>query len=127
MRWAVVVLVVGLGVLAYAFGLRFGYLSLTPSWMYNAQGTNGYSYQLADAGDTLTLAGSCRTYAGRATLLLFRPDGSRADGQQCIKGNYRLSLRGGGGVGFYKLRVRLDHFTGRLEIGEERGGPNFQP
>lgn len=127
MRWATFVLIVGLGLLVYFFGLRLGYLSLTPTWMYNAQGSNTYSYQLADTSGSLRLVGSCDTRAGQATLLLFRPDGARIDGQECVKGKYSLNLQAKGNPGFYKLQVLLDHFSGRLEIAEDRSGPGFQP
>ncbi len=127
MRWAIIVLIVGLVALTSFFGLRLGYLSLTPVWMYNAQGQNVYSYQLADTSGSLKLMGTCTTRSGAATFLLFRPDGTRIDGQECVKGKYSLNLQAKGTPGFYKLQVLLDHFTGRLEIAEDRSGPGFQP
>lgn len=124
MRWALLVLVLALGALGYFFGLRFGYLSLTPAWMYNAQGLNTYSYRTYDDRGQVVLSGSCMTMSGQATLRLFSPSGQFVKGQACSKGKFSLNLNGGGEPGYYRLAVELNHFTGRLEVNEGRAGDN---
>ncbi|AFZ69166.1 hypothetical protein [Deinococcus peraridilitoris] len=120
MRWAWIVLIVAVATLAYFAGLRFGYLSLTPTWMYNAQGNNSYTFRTYDERGEVFLSGSCTTRSGEATLRLYAPGGTFVGGQVCRAGSYNLALRGGGEIGLYKLTVDFNHFTGRLEINENR-------
>ena len=120
MRWALLVLVIGVAALAYFFGLRLGYLSLTPTWMYNAQGMNTYAYRTYGDGTRVRLVGTCDTRAGKATFRLFDPNGQFVAGQTCTPGKYGINLGGENAIGFYRLTVEFDHFTGRLQIDEQR-------
>lgn len=123
MRWFLAILVLGLAALAYFFGLRLGYVSLTPTYMFNAQGVNNYTYRTFDATARLILTGRCETRSGQVALRLFSPSGRQLASALCTEGNtFALNLQGGGEIGFYKLTVDFDRFTGVIEINENRAG-----
>ena len=123
MRWALLTLILAIATLAYFFGLRFGYLTLTPTWMYNAQGENSYAYRVYSTDGQIILTGTCDTKAGQATFRLFAPNGRYLGGQTCPKGQYNVRLKGGGEIGDYRLAVQLDRYTGKLELNEQRSEP----
>jgi len=122
MRVILVVLALAIGILAAFFGLRVGYLSLTPTWMYNAQGVNSYTYRTYDPSGRIILTGTCDTHSGRATFRVYAPNGAYVAGQECIPGRYGINLQAGGEVGLYRLEVTLEHYTGHLDLIEQRAG-----
>ncbi|PYE54929.1 hypothetical protein [Deinococcus yavapaiensis] len=123
MRWVLVVLALAIAALAYFFGLRLGYVSLTPTYMFNAQGVNNYSYRTYDANARVILTGRCETRSGVVALRLYSPSNRQVASALCTAGNtFALNLQGGGEVGYYVLNVEFDRFTGMLEIDENRAG-----
>lgn len=123
MRWFLIVLVLGIGALAYFFGLRVGYVSLTPTVMYNATGVNNYTYRTVEVSSRLILNGRCETRSGQVTLRLLSPTNRQVASALCSAGtSFGLNLQGGGEIGFYRLTVEFDRFTGLIELVENRGG-----
>ena len=123
MRYFWLLLVVALGALYFFFGLRVGYVSLTPAWMANAQGVSTYHYKLlpADVGTSFVrVAGSCDARGGQVTLSFTAPSGQQVGSQVCRGGRYSLGLTGQGETGDYLLTVTYQHYTGRLELVEQR-------
>lgn len=119
--WLVVLL--GLGALYYFYGLRVGYVTLTPAWMANAQGVSKYSYRLlpADVGTSFVrVAGSCDARGGSVSLQMTSPSGQPVGSQVCQNGRYSLGIKGSGETGDYQLTVTYQHYTGRLELIEQR-------
>ncbi|MFB9994342.1 hypothetical protein ACFFLM_20500 [Deinococcus oregonensis] len=120
MRFLLVVLVLVLGLVYFFFGLRFGYVTLTPTQMLNAQGENNYTFEVFEPGQSVGVTGTCRTSGGRAVLRLYDPKGTQIAGQACPKGQWTLQVMGKGDSGAYRLNVQLDHFTGVLKLNETR-------
>ncbi len=123
MRYFWLLVIVALGALYYFYGLRVGYLTLTPTWMANAQGVSTYKYKLlpADVGTSFVrVAGSCDARAGQVTLSFTSPSGQPVGTQVCRGGRYSLGLTGQGETGEYLLKVNYLHYTGRLELIEQR-------
>lgn len=126
MRWFLLLVVVGLGVLAYFSGLRLGYLTLTPWWGYNVQGVNKYTYNRVDPEGTLRLVGDCDAREGSATMRLFSPGGQEVASARCASGKYNLALPTPRVPGLYRLEVNFDRYTGTLNLTEDRAGPSYQ-
>ena len=120
MRYLIVALALAVALLYVTFGLRFGYVTLTPTQMLNAQGQNRYSFELYEDGKNVGVRGTCTARSGRATLRLLDPSGTQIAGQSCPKGEWSLRLLGGGQPGFYQLVVDLDRYTGTLDLSEVR-------
>lgn len=121
MKWALLITAVAIAALTYFYGLRVGYVTLVPTYMYNAQGVSTYTYQTYPDGTKLGVVGICDTRSGQATLRLYDPSGKFVSGQTCVKGRYGVSLGAReDAVGFYRLEIELDHYTGRLELDERR-------
>lgn len=122
MRFLLVVLALVLGLVYFFFGLRFGYVTLTPTRMLNAQGENNYIFEVFEPGQSVGVTGTCNTSSGRAVLRLYDPKGTQIAGQACPKGRWALQVLGKGDSGNYRLNVEFDHFTGVIELQENRTG-----
>lgn len=120
MRVIVVVLVLAVAVLSLTFGLRLGYVTLTPTAMLNATGENQYTFRVYDQNQTVGVRGSCTVRSGRATFRLTDPRGTQIAGQVCPQGRWGLNVLGTGDVGSYRLTIDLDKFTGTIDIKEAR-------
>lgn len=120
MRFLVVVLALVVGLVYFFFGLRFGYVTLIPTRMVNAQGENNYVFDVFEPGQSVGVTGTCRTSGGRAVLRLYDPKGTQIAGQACPKGQWALQVLGKGDSGRYRLNIQLDHFTGVLDLNETR-------
>ncbi|WP_019009455.1 hypothetical protein [Deinococcus aquatilis] len=120
MRFLLVVLVLVLGLVYFFFGLRLGYVTLTPTRMVNAQGENNYVFDVFEPGQSVGVSGTCSTSSGRAVLRLFDPRGTQIAGQACPKGQWALQVLGKGDSGKYRLNVEFDHFTGVIDLKESR-------
>ncbi|EYB69452.1 hypothetical protein DEIPH_ctg006orf0017 [Deinococcus phoenicis] len=120
MRFLMLALVAAVALLYFTFGLRLGYVTLTPTHMLNAQGQNRYTFQLYEGGKSVGVQGTCAVTSGRATLRLLDPGGTQVAGQSCPKGKWSLKLLGSGETGSYRLIVDLDHYTGTLDLKETR-------
>lgn len=123
MRWALIVIAVLGAALAYFVGLRFGYMTLTSTWMYNAQGTSRYAFRQYDEGAPLRIHGNCLTRSGTVTFRLYDPNRTEVASQHCPDGEYVLNLKGTGDTGFYQLEITYEHFTGRIYITEDVKAP----
>jgi hypothetical protein len=120
MRLLVVVLLLALAALYFTFGLRVGYVTLTPTYMVNATGENKYTFRVYDQNQEVGVRGSCSVTSGRATFRLTDPKGTQIAGQVCPKGQWALNVLGTGDVGNYKLTIDLEKFTGVIDIKEAR-------
>lgn len=120
MRILLLALVAAVALLYFTLGLRFGYVTLTPTQLLNAQGQNSYTFELYDEGKSVGVTGTCAVRGGQATLRLLDPSGTQVAGQSCPKGQWSLRLLGGGQPGRYRLLVNFDHYSGTLELRETR-------
>lgn len=120
MRLLVVVLALVLTLMYFTFGLRLGYLTLTPIYLLNASGENRYAFQIYDQNGTVGVRGSCKVRSGKATFRLTDPSGTQIAGQVCPRGQWGLNVLGSGEVGLYHLSVELDKFTGTIDVKEAR-------
>lgn len=125
MRYFVPLVFIVLAALYFTLGLRAGYLTLTKTYMYNANGTNTYSYQATDDQQRLGVTGSCEVSGGQATVTLLDPSGTQIAGQTCQKGKWSLNVMGGGKVGLYKVVVNFKKFNGTMELNETHAGGTF--
>ncbi|WP_034384684.1 hypothetical protein [Deinococcus sp. YIM 77859] len=120
MRFLLLALVAAVLLLYLTFGLRFGYVTLTPTHLLNAQGENHYTFELYEPNQKVGVTGTCAVRSGQATLRLLDPSGTQVAGQSCPKGTWSLSLLGQGEPGIYRLVVAFDHYTGTLNLQETR-------
>ncbi len=120
MRFLLVVLALVLGLVYFTVGLRFGYVTLTPTQMLNAQGENNYVFDVFEPGQSVGVTGTCRTSSGRAVLRLYDPRGTQIAGQACPKGQWALQVLGKGDSGRYRLNVKFERFTGVIDLNETR-------
>ncbi|GGM06559.1 hypothetical protein [Deinococcus aerophilus] len=120
MRLLLLVLALVLTLMYFTFGVRLGYLTLTPTYLLNATGENRYTFQVYDQGGTVGVRGSCKVRSGKATFRLTDPSGTQVAGQICPQGQWSLNVLGGGDAGMYHLTVELDKFTGTIDVEEAR-------
>lgn len=120
MRLLLLILAAALAAMYLTFGLRFGYVTLTPTYLFNASGENSYSLQIYDSGQKVGMRGRCEGNSGTVTLRLVDPKGTQVAGQSCPAGKYSLNLMAEGQPGIYKLHVTFDKFSGMLDITEAR-------
>ncbi|GAA5514841.1 hypothetical protein Dcar01_03602 [Deinococcus carri] len=120
MRLLLLALAAAVLLLYVTFGLRLGYVTLTPTQLLNAQGQNRYTFQLYEDGKSVGVTGTCTARSGHATLRLLAPDGTQIAGQSCPRGTWSLNLRGSGQPGLYRLLVDFDHYTGTMNLTETR-------
>lgn len=120
MRFLLLALVAAVALLYFTFGLRLGYVTLTPTHLLNAQGQNSYAYSLFEDGKSVGVRGTCTVSSGRATLRLVDPSGTQVAGQECPPGRWSVSLVGSGHPGVYRLYVEFNHYTGTLDLDEVR-------
>ncbi|MBB6096832.1 hypothetical protein HNR42_000244 [Deinobacterium chartae] len=126
MRGLLLLLVVALAALYFTIGIRVGYVSEMPTWLFNAQGSNSYAKMVSDTATPVEVSGSCDGRSGRMTLTLRYPNGQVAGSQACIPGNRRVFLRAGGTPGMYNLRVDLERYTGRVDFTFRQIPPSYQ-
>ncbi|WP_309573422.1 hypothetical protein [Deinococcus sp.] len=120
MRLLVVALALVLTLMYFTFGLRLGYVTLTPTYMLGASGTNRYTYQSYEANQTLGVEGKCTVRSGEITLRLLDPKGLQVAGQSCPRGSWGLKLVASGDPGRYTLEIELKKFSGVLDLKETR-------
>ena len=120
MRLLVVALALVLTLMYFTFGLRFGYVTLTPTYMFGASGTNRYTYQIYEPNQTVGVEGSCTVRSGEVTLRLLDPKGSQVAGQSCPKGSWGLKLVATGDPGRYTLEIEMRKFSGVMDLKETR-------
>ena len=120
MRLLVAVLVLALAALYFTFGLRLGYVTLTPTYLFNATGENKYTFRVYDQSQEVGVRGTCKVSSGQATFRLTDPKGTQIAGQVCPRGQWGLNVLGTGDVGNYKLTIDLEKFSGTIDIKEAR-------
>ena len=120
MRFLFVALAVAVALLYFTVGLRFGYVTLTPTHLLNAQGENKYAFELYEADKNVGVRGTCSVRSGKAVVRLLDPSGTQVAGQTCPKGEWSLNLLGGGKLGVYRLTVEFDRYSGTLDLKEAR-------
>ncbi|MDV6373853.1 hypothetical protein [Deinococcus arenicola] len=120
MRVFVVVVLLALATLYFTLGLRLGYLILTPTYMWNATGMNHYTFRVFDENQSVGVRGSCTVKSGKATFRLINSSGTQIAGQVCPRGKWGLNVMGSGDTGHYRLNIRLEKFTGTINIKEAR-------
>jgi hypothetical protein len=120
MRLLAVALALVLTLMYFTFGVRVGYVTLMPTYLFNATGTNHYSYQIYDAGQTVGVEGSCTVRSGEMTLRLLDPKGVQVAGQACPKGKWGLKLTATGEPGRYSLEIDMKKVSGALDLNETR-------
>ena len=118
MRYILGALVIALTIMYFTVGVRVGYVTLMPTYMWNATGLNEYAYRTLEDRQQVTFTGKCNVKSGTATLGLYAPDGSLISGQACRKGNWSLNMTGGGRAGAYHLKIDLSKFTGNIEVNQ---------
>ena len=116
MRIVSTALAMAVVLLYFTVGLRLGYVTLTETYLLNADGVNVYVYHTLDDNQRVGVTGRCQVRNGRAVLRLFGPSGKQVAGQVCEKGVWSLSALGGGQAGTYRLNVEFSNFTGSLDI-----------
>ncbi|WP_027480433.1 hypothetical protein [Deinococcus pimensis] len=120
MKWVLLVTAIAVGILTYYTGLRVGYVTLLPTYTYNARGVSNYTYRTYQDATRLTIVGTCSTRSGKVTVRFYDPEERYLGGQTCTQGRYGIALPANGKVGLYRLEVDFEHYTGRLEIDEKR-------
>ncbi|WP_029475622.1 hypothetical protein [Deinococcus frigens] len=120
MRLLVVGLGLGLAALPLTSGLRLGYVTLTPTSMFNATGENRYTLRAYDPDQAVGVRGSCKVSSGRATFRPTDPKGTQSAVQVCPQGQWGLNVLGAGDGGNYTLTTDLEKFSGTIDIEEAR-------
>ena len=104
MRLLLVALALVMTLLYFTFGLRVGYVTLMPTYLFNATGVNRYSYEIYDEEQKVGIGGSCKVSSGQAVFRLLDASGSQVAGQACPKGtkvNFSSGWRSGALVDAY--------------------------
>jgi hypothetical protein len=114
-RVVLVVLILGLVALYFTIGVRLGYATVTPLYLFNAQGKTSYPFRLYDEGQ-LIVTGQCEGRSGDATLRFLAPDGTELSSVRCPPGKWSLNMGGQGLKGIYTLVVDYKKFSGRMEL-----------
>lgn len=104
-------------VLYLTIGLRVGYITLSPTYLFNASGTNTYPMNTVENDQKVGVTGTCNTKSGEAVIRLFNAEGVQITGQTCTKGKFSLNVIGGSGPPqLYKLEVVMKKYTGTLTL-----------
>ncbi|MFC4425593.1 hypothetical protein [Deinococcus navajonensis] len=122
MRLLLLVLALVVAAVYATFGLRFGYVTLTPTYMWHATGQNSYVYRTYEPRQIVGVQGRCKVNSGHAILRMYDPRGVQIAGQTCQKGQWALNLSGSGAAGNYRLVIDLEKFSGVIDLDEVRGG-----
>ncbi|GGR46405.1 hypothetical protein GCM10008959_04260 [Deinococcus seoulensis] len=120
MRFLLIALALVLTVMYFTFGLRFGYVTLTPTYLLNASGENRYGLNIYEDRAKIGVRGSCNVRSGTATVRLLDPRGVQVAGQVCPKGEWGLNVLTSGPQGKYQLVVEFEKFTGVMDLKEAR-------
>lgn len=120
MRLLIVALALVLTLMYFTFGLRFGYVTLVPTYLFNATGSNNYAYQLYEDRQNVGVRGTCKVRHGTATFRLLDSRGTQVAGQVCPKGDWGLNVMVEGNTGQYRLEVQFEKFTGVIDVKETR-------
>ena len=120
MRLLVVALVLVLTLMYFTFGLRFGYVTLTPTYMLNATGTSRYTFEIYDEKQRVGVEGSCKVSRGQAVFRLTDAKGVQVAGQVCPRGAWGLKMLATGDSGRYVLEIDFKKFTGIIDLAEAR-------
>ncbi|AWT35288.1 hypothetical protein GCM10008956_10760 [Deinococcus arenae] len=120
MRLLLAALALVLTLMYFTFGLRFGYVTLTPTYMLNATGESRYGFITYDDKQSVGVRGTCDVRKGNVTVRLLDPGGTQVAGQVCPKGKWGLAAMGKGRQGTYELVVEYKDFTGTLDLNETR-------
>lgn len=120
MRFLIVALALVLTLMYFTFGLRFGYVTLVPTYLLNATGENRYTFQVYDDNKSVGVRGTCNVKSGTAIFRLTDPRGTQVAGQACPKGKWGLNVAATGQQGQYHLTVQLEKFTGVIDVKETR-------
>lgn len=103
--------------LAYEYGgIKLGLVTITPTRMFNAQGTSSFSYLNGSNVNGVQVVGICRARSGNVVLRLTDPDGLQVGGQQCPKGEWAINMSNKAKLGQYKLNIEYQHYTGTLDL-----------
>ncbi|WP_293914154.1 hypothetical protein [Deinococcus sp.] len=114
-RVVLAVLVLGLVALYFTIGVRLGYVTVTPLYLFNAQGQTSYPFRLYDEGK-LVVNGQCEGRSGLATLRFLSPDGTELSSVKCPPGKWSLDMSGEGTKGIYTLVVDYKKYSGSMEL-----------
>lgn len=117
-----VAVVAAVALLYFTIGIRLGFVTLSPTYLFNAQGHNSYSFETYEDTQAVGVTGTCRVRKGRAVLRLIDPSGNQVAGRTCPRGFYTLELMGKGQQGFYRLEIDFEHFSGVMDLKETRSG-----
>ncbi|WP_291428389.1 hypothetical protein [Deinococcus sp.] len=120
MRFLLIALALALTVMYFTFGLRLGYVTLTPTYLLHASGQNRYGLNIYEDRAQIGVRGSCKVSAGTATVRLLDPQGVQVAGRVCPKGEWGLNVLTSGPEGRYQLVVDFDRFTGMIDLKEAR-------
>lgn len=124
MRYLLPALALVVALLYFTIGLRVGYITLTPTAMWNATGENTYTLRTVVNGQRAGMTGYCEVQSGTATIRLFEQGGRQVAGQVCSGSGKRWTLNamGQGPAGLYRLTVSFDKFTGKIALKETYKG-----
>lgn len=120
MRLLIAALALVLTLMYFTFGLRFGYVTLTPTYMLNATGESRYGFNAFEDNQTVGVRGLCDVRRGNVTVRLLDPGSTQVAGQVCPKGKWALNALGKGRNGTYELVLEYKDFTGIIDISEAR-------
>ncbi len=120
MRLLLAALALVLTLMYFTFGLRFGYVTLTPTYMLNATGESRYGFMTYDDNQSVGVRGTCDVRKGSVTVRLLDPGGTQVAGQVCPKGTWGLAAMGKGRQGTYELVLEYKDFTGTIDVNETR-------
>ena len=107
-----------LGLTYHYGGIRLGMVTVTPTRMWNSNGSASYAY--LNSGSGVLVTGICSATSGVAVFRLLAQDGSQVAGQQCPKGDWRIDLEGKGSLATYRLSIDYTHFTGIVDLSVQR-------
>lgn len=112
-----------LAILYFTVGLRVGYLTISPMYLFNATGTNTYHFATLEDEQRVGVKGTCSVNSGSAVVSILDTTGGIVNSLSCSKkGTFALDLMAGGRTGEYTVKVDFQSYSGSLELNEQRAG-----
>lgn len=119
MRVLLVLLAGAVLALYLTIGVRIGFLTVTPAWLWNANGTNAYTVAVRAERSRIVLDVDTAVRGGQADMQLVGPGGaavwraSVASGRNIVRRSFTLQAPS---LGEYRFRVNYLGTTGQLNV-----------
>lgn len=123
MRYALPILLLLAAAWYFTTGIRVGLVTFTPATMINANGKSKYKIRAFETKQVVGVQGTCTVKSGKATVTLYRPDGTPVAAQDCLPGGpWSLSMQGQGSAGMYQATINYRNFNGKIELNDVSAG-----